>query len=195
MRVFSKRQLPLLFITALLLLAVLLFLMRPPATPPPTPGAPPLVELAPPASPPPDSPPAATPPSELDLPAPPPPALSLLAKAPDWTLLDPFQETITRADFEKKLTHVFTTGDAWRNVIEIEETEARILMGFTPDDGTFHLRFAPSDESASAPRSWRSTAQLPAAPFEKPLADLHIAIDAGHIGGKWAKMEEGLLRN
>jgi len=187
MSLFSKRQLPLLFIAAILLLAVVLFMMRPPApiTPPPAPGEPPVAETL----------PSEPTPSELPLakaefPEPPSPALSILASAPDWTQLEEFQETITREDFEQQLTGVFTTGEAWRNVIEIDETEARILTGFTPDEGTFHLRFAPAGETATAPRSWRSTTELPAAPLEKPLADLHIAIDPGHIGGKWAKMEE-----
>jgi N-acetylmuramoyl-L-alanine amidase len=182
MSLFSKRQLPLLFIASILLLVVVLFLLRPatPVDPPPAPSEIPTAGL----------PPEETRPAVADFPEAPPPALSILASAPDWTLLEKFQETITREDFEQQLSGVFTTGDAWRNVIEIDEEEARIQTGFSPDEGTFHLRFAPAGETVTAPRNWRSTAELPAAPLEKPLDGLHIAIDPGHIGGKWAKMEE-----
>jgi hypothetical protein len=53
------------------------------------------------------------------------------------------------------------------------------------------LQFAPSRENARpVPRYWQGAAQLGPAPREKPLEGLHIAIDPGHLGGKYAKMEE-----
>ncbi|MEY3894759.1 MAG: hypothetical protein RLZZ214_278, partial [Verrucomicrobiota bacterium] len=112
----------------------------------------------------------------------------MLATPPDWSLLEIYQNTITRAEFERLLTTIFTTGDAWRSSIEIEETEARIQTGNSPADSVFQLRFATA-ESAS-PRHWRSANELPPAAAENPLTGLRIAIDPGHIGGNWAKMEE-----
>lgn len=128
-------------------------------------------------------------------PSPPPPpespALSILAAPPNWKSLEVFQETITRDEFERLLTTIFTTGDAWRSVIEIGETEARIVTGNPPDSEYFRLRFArPATSPTSAPRHWRTAEDLPPADPEKPLTGLHIAIDPGHIGGEWAKMEE-----
>lgn len=118
------------------------------------------------------------------------PALSVLGETPDWSRLEDFQETITRSDFERLLTEVFTVGGAWRRYIEIDESEVRILTGSTADAEIFHLRFAPDDSAAATtPRHWRRTADLPPAPEELPLAGLHIAIDPGHIGGEWAKIE------
>jgi hypothetical protein len=41
-----------------------------------------------------------------------------------------------------------------------------------------------------APRFWRQKAQMAARPEGKPLAGVRIALDPGHLGGSWAKMEE-----
>ena len=81
------------------------------------------------------------------------PALSVLAAPPDWASLEIYQNTITREEFERLLTTVFTSGDAWRSCIEINETEARIKTGTAPTDPLFHLRFALAGQPAiSTPR-------------------------------------------
>lgn len=124
--------------------------------------------------------------------APPPdPALSVLGGNPDWSKLEVFQNTISRADFEHLLKTVFTTGETWKHFIEIDEDGARIRTGGEPE--FFHLRFAGPSDAKPAPRHWKTTAQLPPAPAGKPLYGLHIAIDPGHIGGDWAKLEERWL--
>ena len=116
------------------------------------------------------------------------PKLSALATPPDWTALEIYQNTITRSEFERLLTTVFTTGDAWKSFLELSETEARIHTGDRPPHGIFTLRFASA--GSPPPRQWRTAAELPACDPTLPLSDLKIAIDAGHIGGAWAKMEE-----
>ena len=126
-------------------------------------------------------------------PAPPSPALSVLGEPPDWSKLNAFQKTITRTEFERLLTTVFTTGGAWRNFIEIDDTEARIRTEGGEKPGIFHLRFAVPGREVPTPRHWQAAAELPPAPPGKPLANLHIAIDPGHIGGEWAKIEERWL--
>lgn len=117
--------------------------------------------------------------------------LSTLAPPPDWASLETYQESISRADFENLLTTVFTTGEAWRGFIVISETEARIKTR-GPTDGVFILRFS-NKNPGSAPRHWRTAAELPPTMSNLPLAGLKIAIDPGHIGGEWAKMEERWL--
>jgi N-acetylmuramoyl-L-alanine amidase len=118
----------------------------------------------------------------------PPPALSALAPPPDWPSLEIYQNTITRSDFESFLTTIFTTGEAWRASIEISETEARIKTGESTNE-IFTLRFS-AETTASAPRHWLTATELPPTTADQPLAGLKIAIDPGHIGGEWAKMEE-----
>ena len=121
-------------------------------------------------------------------PDPAPPGLSALAAPPDWSLLEIYQNTITRGEFESLLTTVFTTGNAWQSHLEISDTEARIKTGPIPTDPVFRLHFAETE--TRAPRHWRTATELPPPPPEKPLAGLKIALDPGHIGGDWAKMEE-----
>lgn len=116
--------------------------------------------------------------------------LSALAAPPDWKLLDPYQKSITRSDFERLLTTIFTVGEGWRNFIDIDDTRAVIQTNLPGSGETYTLEFATSEAPRSAPKTWKSTAQQPPAPADKPLEGLHIAIDAGHIGGAWAKMEE-----
>lgn len=124
-------------------------------------------------------------------PAAPPSALSVLGERPDWSKLEPFQHTITRADFERLLTRVFTTGGAWRNFIEIDDAGARVRTGGDPE--WFHLRFAAPGAESMPPRLWKSGGALGPAPAGRPLDGLHIAIDPGHIGGAWAAIEERRL--
>ncbi len=123
-------------------------------------------------------------------PAPPPAALSMLAEPPDWKKLDAYQNSISRDEFERLLTTVFTTGGVWKNFIEIDASEARIKTGDPSPADFFHLRFATPAATTPAHRLWKTAADLPPTTPEKPLAGLKIAIDPGHIGGAWAKMEE-----
>jgi len=118
------------------------------------------------------------------------PTLSELAEIPDWKSLEAFQSTITRADFERLLTTVFTTGSAWQQFIAIDDIEARIHTGNPTDAQVFHLRFATPGHTTPTPRQWQATADLPPAPPSQPLAGLRLAIDPGHIGGHWAKVEQ-----
>ncbi|OYV00821.1 MAG: hypothetical protein CFE26_23555, partial [Verrucomicrobiales bacterium VVV1] len=118
------------------------------------------------------------------------PALAPLGAIPDWQQLDVFQNTITREQFESLLANIFTTGEAWRNLISISETEAIITTDPSKPDSEFRLEFATIGKQITPPRHWRTASELPAAPADKPLSGLKIAIDPGHIGGEWAKMEE-----
>ena len=114
---------------------------------------------------------------------------SPLAPKPDWTALDRYQEAITRPDFLALLTQVYAPGDAWKPFIALGDTAATIRThaGAPP----YVLRFAPTAGAARpAARFWRTKAQLPARTAARPLAGLRIALDPGHIGGRWAKMEE-----
>jgi hypothetical protein len=116
--------------------------------------------------------------------------LSALAPAPDWSQLEAFQETITHDEFVRMLDRVYAPNGAVKGVIDVQPDAAVIKTTLTPPT-EFRLRFAKDAASAkTAPRFWRTPAQLGAAPEGQPLAGLKIAIDPGHIGGEWAKMEE-----
>ena len=113
--------------------------------------------------------------------------LSPLAPQPDWGDLNQFQETITHQEFLWLLENVYAPGGAWSSTIEVSENSARIQTNGAP----YILRFA-ADIPSSKPvtRYWNARRQLPPPPSGKPFTGLKIAIDPGHLGGSWAKIEE-----
>lgn len=110
-----------------------------------------------------------------------------LGAKPEWSKLDGFQETITKGKFVELLDRVYAPHGAWKEWIAIEGETARISPG--PGSKPYVLRFATS-AAKPVPRFWRGKAELAPPTKGKSLAGLRIAIDPGHIGGKWAKMEE-----
>lgn len=111
-----------------------------------------------------------------------------LGSRPDWSKLDKFQETMAREEFVDLLARIYAPGDAAVGAIAVTPTLARIQTA--PGRTPYLLRFAKSDAAAKpVPRYWRPRAAIDKVPG-KPLAGVRIAIDPGHIGGKWAKMEE-----
>jgi N-acetylmuramoyl-L-alanine amidase len=117
--------------------------------------------------------------------------LSPLARAPDWKSLETYQKSITRENFENLLTSIFTTDTGWKKFIQITDSEASIQTGEPAPNDVFHLAFSSSPVPVTASSCEKSVAKLlPAASADRPLAGLRIAIDPGHIGGAWAKMEE-----
>jgi N-acetylmuramoyl-L-alanine amidase len=133
-------------------------------------------------------------------PAPPPWFLTPLAPPPDWSSLDPFQESLTRDAFTQLLDSTLTaTPGSWFTHIQITDSAALIRQASRDASSPpYTLRFASSPSSALPKpdsRFWRKASELP--PLSnpaKPLADLRIAIDPGHIGGPWARMEERWYR-
>jgi N-acetylmuramoyl-L-alanine amidase len=116
--------------------------------------------------------------------------VSVLGSKPKWDVLEQYQETITRDEFSRSIQDVYCTHGFAPDLIEINEKTARILMNREAQK-FFTLRFAENDASCKpVPRLWRPVKSFPPAKPEKPLSGLRIALDPGHLGGKWAKMEE-----
>ena len=116
--------------------------------------------------------------------------LGVLGANPRWNVLEKYQETITHDEFSRLVDDVYCTHGFAPDLIEIKEDTARILMSRDAQK-FFTLRFAAgSEDRKPVPRLWRPAKSLPAAERGKPLTGLKIALDPGHLGGKWAKMEE-----
>src|SRR6266481_8458778 len=115
--------------------------------------------------------------------------LGVLGSKPKWEVLEHYQETITHDEFARLINDVYCTHGFAADLIKIDHNVAQILTN-RESRNVFTLRFAPDASSkAHVPRLWRpARALLPAKP-EKPLSGLRVALDAGHLGGKWAKME------
>ncbi|HTG51365.1 MAG TPA: hypothetical protein VMA33_00785 [Candidatus Tectomicrobia bacterium] len=116
--------------------------------------------------------------------------ISVLGNKPRWNILEHYQQTITRGEFAHLINDVYGTHGFAPDLIEIEDDTARILMNRDAQK-FFTLRFASGrEEQKLVPRLWRSAKSLPRAKRDKLLSGLKIALDPGHLGGSWAKMEE-----
>src|SRR6266404_4240093 len=116
--------------------------------------------------------------------------ISVLGSKPRWSVLEHYQETITHDEFADLINDVYCTHGFAPDLVEINEKTARILINRKAQK-FFTLRFAENeDRRKPVPRLWRSAKSLPPTGEEKPLSSLKIGLDPGHLGGKWAKMEE-----
>ncbi len=131
-------------------------------------------------------------------PPPPPPAvvpakLAPLGSAPDWSRLEPFQRTITREEFQRRLDSVYALPGASITTLFVEEDRVKIRRQSTlpmleaSNMVELHFGIAPMPTQ----RFWRKRAELPPlTDASRPLRGLRIALDPGHIGGTWATIEE-----
>jgi N-acetylmuramoyl-L-alanine amidase len=116
--------------------------------------------------------------------------ISVLGNKPRWGVLENYQQTITRDEFSHLINDVYGPHGFAPDLIEIKDDTARILMNRDAQK-FFTLRFAADDSARKVvPRLWRQAKSLPPAERDKPLSGLKIALDPGHLGGNWAKMEE-----
>lgn len=113
-----------------------------------------------------------------------------IANPPDWKALAKFQKTITHDEFEQLLRGVYATHGISEELIRVDSDAACILTD--RDAQTWlTLRFATDERKRKpVPRKWRPAQALPRPKKAGILSGLKIALDPGHIGGEWAKMEE-----
>ena len=134
---------------------------------------------------------------ERKQPAPPPtvvpPKLAPLGSVPDWSRLDPYQGTITRGEFQRRLDSIYALPGAYITTLFVEEDRVKIRRQSTlpmlEAGSMLELHFG----NAPVPnqRSWRKRDELPPiADASRPLLGVRIALDPGHIGGTWSTMEE-----
>jgi hypothetical protein len=116
--------------------------------------------------------------------------LGTLGSHPRWSVLEHYQETITRDDFTNLLQNVYCTHGMPSDLVSLGTDSARILTNREAQT-FFTLRFASDRQAAKrVPRLWRPAGTMAAANSRKPLLGLKVALDPGHLGGRWAKMEE-----
>ncbi len=113
--------------------------------------------------------------------------LSPLAPQPDWKSLEVYQGTISREEFVDLLERVYAPGGAAAKWVRVGSDSASIVT--TEGKAPWVLRFSGGGGEVPA-RKWRGRREMPPAVAGKPLEGVRIAIDPGHIGGQWAKMEE-----
>ena len=117
---------------------------------------------------------------------------SPLAPKPDWSMLRHYAGTITAADFEQLLQQVYVPDGSWKKWISLTPSLALITPG--PGAAPISLELAPAGSpSKIPPRFWKGRDERSPQPG-RPLAGLRIAIDPGHLGGAFAKMEARWFR-
>jgi N-acetylmuramoyl-L-alanine amidase len=113
--------------------------------------------------------------------------LTPLSRPPDWSQLDQFQETISHDEFVDLLNAVYAPNGAGAQWIKIEPNDA-VIQENSKDQ--LVLRFAATAGPIKpVPRYWKAAENF-STDYEHPLSGVTIAIDPGHLGGDWAKMEE-----
>jgi N-acetylmuramoyl-L-alanine amidase len=114
--------------------------------------------------------------------------LSPLAPTPNWSSLEAYQRTITRKEFTRLIDQVYTPDGSFWNYADIDDNRVTLFSDTAKRHPLFTLQFAAND-SACAPLPYpyqtRATSHDPA----RPLKGIRIALDPGHIGGDWAKLE------
>ncbi len=116
--------------------------------------------------------------------------VGILGSKPKWDVLKNYQRTITHQEFAHLINDVYCTHGIPDDLIKIDDGSAEIVTNGSSHE-TFKLEFA-SDENSERriPRLWRPAKSLPPTKPTRPFAGVRIALDPGHLGGKWAKMEE-----
>ncbi|MBL9117805.1 MAG: N-acetylmuramoyl-L-alanine amidase [Verrucomicrobiaceae bacterium] len=118
---------------------------------------------------------------------------SPLTAPPEWPQLSELDGQLTKEAFDIVWQGVYA-GDKnlpapWTVLTETLEVETG-----NPTAPYQRIKFRPSDVTTPPPvRYWRTPEELPARGENAVLSDVHIALDPGHIGGDFAKMEERYL--
>lgn len=121
------------------------------------------------------------------------PWLSSLASPPEWRLLDRYQKSITRLEFEDLLRQVYSLDGDFLRYMDLTDEKAVIWREPEKITQVWILEFAPAPEATRNRPSLffpTDTSDLRNATPEKPLKGLRILLDPGHIGGDWARMEQ-----
>lgn len=118
---------------------------------------------------------------------------SSLALEPEFIELERWSNTMTREDFEAAVSEIYSDGSPLPPPWRIEGDSLVIQTGMQSQP-TVRIKFQDKhDKPAEVSRTWRRGSDLPPLDGRPPLSDVHIALDPGHIGGGWARMEERFL--
>ncbi|MCC7343677.1 MAG: hypothetical protein IT573_01985, partial [Deltaproteobacteria bacterium] len=117
-----------------------------------------------------------------------PPNLSALGTEPEWRSLAAHGEALTAEEFQALTLQVYGYDDGWAKYLRLEDKTLEVKTR-AKSEATLSLPLARDAASKKEPpRYWRRS-PLRNPSQDKPLAGLRIALDPGHLGGAWARME------
>ena len=112
-----------------------------------------------------------------------------------WTRLGSYQGALTAEEWRAALAGRFAPQGAGRGYVEVSPDGHTLAVrgdGNNPPE-FFYLSTRSPDAPRPTPptgaRFWRPRQELGPATPERPLAGLRVALDPGHLGGEWGKME------
>ena len=116
--------------------------------------------------------------------------LTSLGVPPPWERLNAYDSSITGEDFTALMNLIYAPSVVHSDFYSIRGEQLRVSR----EMGTkkyYRLKLAQHKEKPSVPRYWHTRKEVLEAQVDgdKPLAGLHVALDPGHIGGEWAKIE------
>jgi N-acetylmuramoyl-L-alanine amidase len=115
-----------------------------------------------------------------------------LIKPQPWSTLNLYQKTMTREQFETSMQEIFDPYHGLQSFTEWNSNSLLIFEETGHQKPAYTLNFAPSARELNPhPRLWRTPQEFARkkTPPTLPLQGLKIAIDPGHIGGKWGPLQ------
>jgi N-acetylmuramoyl-L-alanine amidase len=106
-----------------------------------------------------------------------------LTKSPDWGRLESFQGVLTKREFEHSLRQIYCPRESWyKDWIKFNK-RAVLIRKKSGEDSWFKLSFSEGNQTLSVKTN------LIAVDKNNSLNGIRIALDPGHIGGKYSEME------
>jgi hypothetical protein len=99
---------------------------------------------------------------------------AFITDAADWSELERYQQTVARADFDRLVSQIYAPSGALTNYLTFATNSVTVCSTPAKTNVLFTLRFASS----------------PSVGFPHTATFGRIVLDPGHIGGRWARMEE-----
>jgi hypothetical protein len=106
-------------------------------------------------------------------------AVTILATtscAAEWSALERYQQTMSRVEFDGLLAHVYCPSGALTNYLAYADNSVTVFSTPEKTNALFVLYF--------------SSPSITPLPMPQTASFKRIALDPGHIGGEWARMEE-----
>jgi N-acetylmuramoyl-L-alanine amidase len=116
------------------------------------------------------------------------PYLAPLAPPLDWSAFNAYQKTITRKEFTRLVNRIYSIDGAFWDYTTINDDQVTIFSDLKKAHAMFTLHFADSD-STEAPLPYSYKTKADSTDPARPLKGIRIALDPGHVGGDWAKLE------
>jgi hypothetical protein len=108
----------------------------------------------------------------------------------DWSSLNRFNETLTRAEFEQRLVEVFDPFHALGPFLQITDGSVRVFAAPGRDE-LVEVRFASSTQQVKRPPgAFRSVSEISRRSTFKPLSGLRFVIEPADIGGRWGGWDD-----